>query len=238
MHSLTQLISVPTRTTYQTSLIDHILTNSPEKVTMNGIIELGLSDHDLIYCTRKTSNIKVNKHNEIFIRSMKKYSVDIFEQKLNAADFPDTSNYTCVNAAYNDFISIFLSVIDSIAPLKSVRVKSNTKPWFDTEIFDAIQVRDKAYKRYKRFGKETDKDSFKNARFLLKKLISNKKKQFIEEKITENKNNPKELWKTLKSLGLPSKRGGASRISLKENGVIVFDSKENANIFKTLFFLN
>ena len=64
------------------------------------------------------------------------------------------------------------------------------------------------------------------------KNINNKKKLYFEKKITENKNNPKELWQTFKSLGMPSKGGGRqSKISLKENGAVSFDPKKNANIF-------
>ena len=35
-------------------------------------------------------------------------------------------------------------------------------------------------------------------------MIYNKKKLYFEENIAENKNNPKELWQTLKFLGMPS----------------------------------
>ena len=51
-HSLEQIITRPSRVTDQTAtLIGHILTNSPDKVIQSGVIDLGLSDHDLIYCT-------------------------------------------------------------------------------------------------------------------------------------------------------------------------------------------
>ena len=43
--------------------------------------------------------------------------------------------------------------------------------------------------------------------FHLKKLLITSKKLYFEEKITENKNNPKELWRTLKSLGMAFKGG-------------------------------
>ena len=55
-HSLEQIIARPTRVNDQTAtLIDHILAKSPEKNSQSGVIDLGLSDHDLIYCKRKTS---------------------------------------------------------------------------------------------------------------------------------------------------------------------------------------
>ena len=37
------------------------------------------------------------------------------------------------------------------------------------------------------------------------KLIKEKKRQFYTHKLKENIGKPKELWKALKSLGLPSK---------------------------------
>ena len=52
--SLKQLITCPIRVTYNgSSVIDHILTNSTEKIFQFGIIGYGMSDHQLIFCTRK-----------------------------------------------------------------------------------------------------------------------------------------------------------------------------------------
>ena len=51
---LEQLISVPTRVIKKTStLIIHLLSNSSQKVSQCGVIELDISDHDLLYCTKK-----------------------------------------------------------------------------------------------------------------------------------------------------------------------------------------
>ena len=138
-HSLEQIITRPTRITDQTAtLIDHILTNSPNKVSQSSIIELGLSDHDLIYCTRKTSLPKSHKHNEIFLHSLKRYSAKTFLEILREIIFPDYLTYTCVNDAYSDFIYGFVEAINFIAPSKKIRVKSNSKPWFDSQIVSAI----------------------------------------------------------------------------------------------------
>ena len=70
---------------------------------------------------------------------------------------------------------------------------------------------------------------------MLQKVINNKKKLYFEEKIAENRNNPKELWRTLTSLDIPSIGGMQSKISLKENGVVSFNSKCNANSFCKFF---
>ena len=131
-HSLEQIITRPIRITDQTAtLIDHILTNSPDKVSQSSVIDLDLSDHDLSYCTRKTSLPKSHKHNEIFVRSLKRYSAKKFLEILREIVFPNNLIYTCVNDAYSDFIYRFLEAINFIAPSKKIRVKANPKSWFD-----------------------------------------------------------------------------------------------------------
>ena len=66
------MITRTIRVTGQTAtLIYNRLTNSPEKVSQSDVINLGLSDHDLIYCTRKTSLPISHKRNEILFAQRK-----------------------------------------------------------------------------------------------------------------------------------------------------------------------
>ena len=96
--SLEQIITRPTRVIDQSATpIDHILTNSPDKVSQSDVIGFGLSDHDLIYCTRKTSLPKSHKHNEIFFCSFKRYSAEKFLEILREIVFGSYLNYTNVN---------------------------------------------------------------------------------------------------------------------------------------------
>ena len=70
MHNLKQIIRSPTRVSKATStLLDHILTNSNELVSHSGILDIGLSDHQLVFCTRKKQKSKINKHKTIKTRS-------------------------------------------------------------------------------------------------------------------------------------------------------------------------
>ena len=47
------------RVTCSTStLINHILTSTPSRVSQKGVISVGISDHQLIFCTRKNSRIE------------------------------------------------------------------------------------------------------------------------------------------------------------------------------------
>ena len=194
-HSLEQITANPTRVTDPTAtLADHILANTPEKVSQSGVIDdLGLSDHGLIYCTRKTSLPKSHKHNEIFVRSIKGYSAEKVLEILRQIVFPSYLTYPCANNACSDFIYRFVRTINFIAPAKSIREKANSKPRFGNETVSAIHRRDKLYKKFKQSGLEIDKNNFKVAKMYLQKIILKKTKSYLEEELNKNRNKPKEL---------------------------------------------
>ena len=86
--SLLQIINSPTRVTSNTSsLIDHILTNANDKISNSGVIDVGLSDHQLVFCTRKLLKTKFNFHKKIKCRSFKNYNSEIFIQRLRESNF-------------------------------------------------------------------------------------------------------------------------------------------------------
>ena len=49
---------------------------------------------------------------------MRNYTNESFLEKLGDVEFPDYSNFDCVNEAYNNFITKLMNVIDKIAPIK------------------------------------------------------------------------------------------------------------------------
>ena len=66
-------------------------------------------------------------------------------------------------------------------------------------------------------------------------MIKDKKKNFVIGKLNDNIGKPKELWKSLKSLGLPSKKSSSATICLEKDGILSFDPKTNAEIFKDFY---
>ena len=142
--SLHQLIKVPTRITCNSAtIIDHILASYPERVTQQGIIDVGLSDHQLIFCTRKISRIKRGTHKHIKFRLFKYYSADLFKETLTSINFPNYHNYNDSTEAYDDSIQKIMVAIDKVAPIKERSIKHNSQEWFDGEISEATKSRDK-----------------------------------------------------------------------------------------------
>ena len=60
---------------------------------------------------------------------------------------------------------------------------------------------------------------------ILHNLNTKKKKEFFENRLKECIGKPKDLWKAIKSLGLPNKSGGCRVGALEENLIVKHDTK-------------
>ena len=81
LYQLSQLIKEPTRITMKSSsLIDHVVTNTPEKISHSGVIHTGISDHSLIYAIRKIKAFQ--KTDCVEIRNMKNFNESKFIEEL------------------------------------------------------------------------------------------------------------------------------------------------------------
>ena len=92
--SLKQLITCPIRVTSNTSLIDHVLANFTEKIFQSGIIDGGMSHHQLIFSTRKVKRAKFNKLNNVFLRSLKHYTVNVFVEELQKVNVSNHERFS------------------------------------------------------------------------------------------------------------------------------------------------
>ena len=125
-------------------------------------------------------------------------------------------------------------VIDKIAPIKEIRVKGNSKPWFDGSISERITIRDKLKKKFKKSGLQIDYENVKTTQNQVKSPIKAKKCDYVKDQLKANIAKPSKLWKALKSLGLSSK-SNSSKICLKDNGTAYFEPKETSGIFKKIY---
>ena len=91
----------------------------------SGAVEMEIFGHKLIYCSRKKSILELIKHNEIWLRSIKNYSYEIFVDQLRSKAFPENWIYTSVNDTYQDVFtkivmpSVMLPIMSLILILTS-----------------------------------------------------------------------------------------------------------------------
>ena len=198
--SLKQLISSPTRITCSSStIIDHILTNTTNIISQSGVIDLGISNHNIIFLTRKMKKIKLNHHTYIKYRSFKIYSLSEFEERLKLVNFPNYLKFDKIDSAYSNFLKTLMTVIDSLAPSMGKRIKGRTPEWFDGEISELMSIRNQQYKKFKKTLLHVNKEIFKETKYKVIKMIKSKKKLYFERKLHENIAKHKELWKAIKS---------------------------------------
>ena len=95
---------------------------------------------------------------------------------MEKVSIPNYDSFENLDLAYSDFISRFESVINVIAPIKSVRIKNNASEWFDGDIADEIHRRDKPYKKCKLINFHVDEDLYREARNTVRKFNSKKEK--------------------------------------------------------------
>ena len=83
IYDLTQLITEPTRVTqHSRTLIDLCLTNSPDKISNSGVVDLGISDHCAIFLTRKISHFRSFVHRTAEVRQLRNFNEDEFLRDL------------------------------------------------------------------------------------------------------------------------------------------------------------
>ena len=173
------MINCSTRITCNSStLTDHFLRNSQDNVSQSGVINTAISDHNMVYCTRKILKAKYNKHKELTFQLLRNYSVHIYKQALEKASFPNYDNFHNPDIAYNDFIDRNYYVVNAVAPFKTVRVKNNTSDWFDGEVADKIHTLKKLYKIFKLTKLHADEEIYREAGNVIQNLI---RKNFEEK---------------------------------------------------------
>ena len=193
--SLKQLITCPTCEKCSTSsLIDHILTDSTEKIFQSSIIYCGMSDQQLIFCTRKVKRTKFNNHNNVFLRTLKHYTVNVFVEELQKVSFSNYERFSCIDAACTDFLSKLMEIANEIAPSKETRIKDNTQKWFGRQIAELIHAHGKLVLKSKKSKLHNDEENYKKVKYQVQNLIRKKKREFYEINLRQKINKPKELW--------------------------------------------
>ena len=239
MYNFKQLIDKATRVTETTStLLDHIYTNNKDIVSQSGVIETGISDHFMVYCTRKITKGQIGKHNSVKLRSMKNYCKEIFIEKLQGIQWSVVLESRNVNEAWESFKSIFTQTVDDVAPEKEIRVKSRSEPFINNEILELIYERDNMLLKANLDKNNRDlRVEYNKLRNKVTKSIRKARVDYFCNKIEENKNNPKQLWKQFKSIGYSNKSKEKNRIVLDIDDKKCFDSKTIAD-FMCNFFTN
>ena len=126
-HGVQQCIKSSTHS-WQSSCIDHVYTNSPEKIAEVKVNNRGSSDHKLILVTRNSRSMKQN------IRYCKRRSYKYFSEVQFLREVEKISwweVYACqdVDVAVHVFTRRLTDILDRMAPVRKFQIRRNYAPW-------------------------------------------------------------------------------------------------------------
>ena len=134
---LKQIIKQVTRFSDKNSVIDHIYTNS-NLVQDQGTLPVNLSDHELIYVSRKKMKEKFQT-TETQGRSYMNYDKETFQRKLRDTNWDNLADIVDVNQYWSKVEVIIRAAIDSMCPLKRMVIKDKGDPWISNELVELIK---------------------------------------------------------------------------------------------------
>ena len=218
---LSQLITEPTRVTpVSKTLIDLCITNSLEKVTNSGVIHLGISDHSLVFLTRKTHYHR-NGPRVIETRQFKHFNRGKFLSDLNQLPWANVDLYSDPNDMWREWKEMFLGCVDKHAPLKLKRIRKKRSPWITRELLCKIRKRDFLKKKAISSNNSATWDQFKRARNQANNAIKLAKKRYVSDNLKANKGNSRKTWKVINELTSRNSGKSANILEIKADNRIV-----------------
>jgi len=161
LFSLKQLINEHT-IIFSSTTIDLILVSDGHKISQSGVVDCNISDHQLMFSTRKVTHRFTGKHYTVKLRSLKNYIKEAFQQYLVGVDWFPVVNCDNVFDAWKIFKSIFISALDIFAPVKDIIIKQRSEKWIDSDLLQCMRERDKAFQLYKRNKKDESLNIFRH----------------------------------------------------------------------------
>ena len=153
---LTCLIDQATRvTTTSSTLLDVILTNTPDLFKSAGVAEMGLSDHKLVY-TFVNKVVKQHAARIINCRSTKHLDLQEFKKDLNDTEWLEDPSVP-VNEQYTHWKTKLTKIMDKHLPVRKMRVRKSDVPYMNAEWKAAIR---KKRKYAKKFSKDRNSETW------------------------------------------------------------------------------
>lgn len=215
------------RSSISPTCIDLFLTQSNSSFQNTKTLSTGLSDfHKMIITSLKTTFPK-SKPKEIIYRCYKNFDRSIFTNDLrnklqSTEDYPE------------NFEKVFLDTLEAHAPIKKKTVRANEAPYMTKALKKAIYRRSRLQNEYFHNRTETNKSEYRRHKNYCSKLYKKERKKYYSNLDITNILDNKKFWKTMKPF-FSDKGLGKSTITLVDDGKIISEDKDVANILNDFF---
>ena len=188
----------PTRITNTSRTnLDHILTNRKDMYWNSGTIDPGLSDHQMVYVSRKRKKLKRGFH-YVKCRSFRHFVPEDFQKEVEDVNWNILYDCTDVNVAANILCTTLVKIIDKHAPFTQLKLRDFAPPWLNTEFLGLVDAREYWSNKYKKSQSEYNLMQREIAKANAKELKEQLQQSYFEEQIEQARGDSKKLWKVVK----------------------------------------
>ena len=145
------------------SLLDQVWTNCGEFTVRHFNDARSVSDHNVVGVVLSTKKMKMAGKN-IRRRSWKDFNEKRCVDKFKNMDWSDILSEGNVDVANSLFEEIFLSIIESEAPMRTIQVRSHYARWLSVQTKDLIKQRDLAWMTARQSGLDSDWQEYRHVR--------------------------------------------------------------------------
>ncbi len=203
--SLDQIITNATRICERScTLLDHIYVNNTNLYVHSGTVEPGLSDHALVFVTRKKTKPNRTKKS-VFIRDMRSFDPTLFANDVRLTDWSEVYNGQNVNESTDLFNCKFVELINQHMPFKRKIVYCERAPWVNNELLSLIDRREHMAREHRIRPNAQTKCARDEAAKSVVKLNIALKRSYIARELERHKNDPKKLWRAIRAIWPNSK---------------------------------
>lgn len=151
----------------------------------------------------------------------------------------NTESVSTTCPAETEVINYVCIRIETVLLLEVVcaHAQNDGKNWMDSDIRELIKGRDLYLYKFKKTGNKDFNKLYCSLRNKIQRKVKIAKTDYIQNKIEENRNNPKKLWSQLKELGYSNKSKYSPNSVLKVDNYYCFDPKmiaKNLMAFSTV----
>lgn len=141
-----------------------------------------------------------------------------------------------VNSAWLKWKELFLSVCNKHAPVRRKIIRGVKCPWLQAATKKLMNECDFVLRKARRSGTEVDWSKYRRLRNQVSNRIKIEKHRYQRNKISDNMDNPKSLWKMMKNIFPGNKEKILTPQSIKTaDGQTVIDQPTVAQRFNEFF---
>ena len=199
-HGVSQVVTVPTRSWpgQPEAGLDHIYTNKPDKLSEVYTEYSGGSDHKLLKITRYAQSMRRNVR-YVRKRCFKEFNNEDFQVAVKNISWWELYSCQDPEVAAAMLTEKLSAILDTMAPLKTIQVRSKYAPWLSQDTKNLMKERNAAQDTATKTRDLDDWRLYKSLRNMTTMRMRQERKDWERRKLDSTRHSPTSLWKNVKS---------------------------------------